>query len=46
MRKWNKLLALVLALVMALSLTVAGFAAEDEDGEEAEVEAFVSPRGG
>ena len=31
MRKWNKLLALLLAMVMALSLTTAGFAADAGD---------------
>ena len=35
MRKWNKLLALVLAMVMALSLAVTGFAAESGAEEPA-----------
>ena len=35
MRKWNKLLALVLAMVMALSLAVTGFAAESSAEEPA-----------
>ena len=45
MRKWNKLLALLLAMVMALSLTVTGFAADAEDveGEEEPVAAFEVP---
>ncbi|MDE7218206.1 MAG: hypothetical protein K2O45_01060, partial [Oscillospiraceae bacterium] len=31
MRKWNKLLALVLAMVMVFSLTVTAFAEENKD---------------
>ena len=32
MRKWNKLLALLLAMVMALGTTVTALAAEESDG--------------
>ena len=39
MRKWNKLLALLLAMVMALGLTTAGFAADAEDAGEPPAEA-------
>ena len=34
MRKWNKLLALVLAMVMVFGLTATAFAEEDKDEGE------------
>ena len=43
MRKWNKLLALLLAMVMALGLTVTGFAADAEDVEGEAPAAFEVP---
>ena len=45
MKKWNKLLALLLAMVMALGLTVTGFAADAEDVEGETPAAFEVPEG-
>ena len=38
MRKWNKLLALVLAMVMVFGLTATAFAAEDEKTDDTKTE--------
>lgn len=45
MRKWNKLLALLLAMVMALGLTVTGFADEDKTDEAEPAEAVEAETG-
>ena len=39
MRKWNKLLALVLAMVMVFGLTATAFAAEGDKSEDPKSEA-------
>ena len=39
MRKWNKLLALVLAMVMVFGLTATAFAAEGDKSEDPKTEA-------
>ena len=44
MRKWNKLLALVLAMVMVFGLTATAFAAEGDKSEDPKTEAASSAK--